>query len=154
MQSKRYKKCKPVHLRKVPCTRNEMLKYESQKWLRCPPTCVGQGVAPNSNLPGASLILYLNLLTHTYTHTYSISPTIIYRQTHSISPALIYRRTHSISPALRRTTYRLHSYTDTRTTNYLHSYTDTRTACHLHSYTDTCTLLFMDYLCFYKYAQT
>ena len=44
-----------------------MLKYdllESQSWLICPPTCVGQGVAPNSNLPGASLILYLNLLTH------------------------------------------------------------------------------------------
>ena len=59
---------KPAHLRKVSCTRNEMLKYdllESQSWLRCPPTCVGQGVAPNSNLPGASLILYLNLLTHT-----------------------------------------------------------------------------------------
>ena len=44
-----------------------MLKYdllEFQSWSRCPPTCVGQGVAPNSNLPGASLILYLNLLTH------------------------------------------------------------------------------------------
>ena len=59
---------KPAHLRKVSCTRNEMLKYdllEFQSWSRCPPTCVGQGVAPNSNLPGASLILYLNLLTHT-----------------------------------------------------------------------------------------
>ena len=58
---------KPAHLRKVSCTRNEMLKYdllESQSWLRCPPTCVGQGSAPNSNLSGASLILYLNLLTH------------------------------------------------------------------------------------------
>ena len=40
-----------------------MLKYdllEFQSWSKCPPTCVGQGVAPNSNLPGASL----NLLTH------------------------------------------------------------------------------------------
>ena len=56
-----------AHLRKASCTRNEMLKYDlldSQSWLRCPPTCVGQGVATNSNLPGASLILYLNLLTH------------------------------------------------------------------------------------------
>ena len=46
-----------------------MLKYdllESQSWSRCPPTCVGQGVAPNSNLPGATLILYLNLLIHTF----------------------------------------------------------------------------------------
>ena len=44
-----------------------VLKYdllESQSWSRCPPTCVVQGVAPNSNLPGATLILYLNLLTH------------------------------------------------------------------------------------------
>ena len=39
---------------------------ESQSWLRCSPTCVGQDVTPNSNLAGASLILYLNLLTHKY----------------------------------------------------------------------------------------
>ena len=55
------------YLRKVSRTRNEMLKYdllESQSWSKCPPTCVGQGVAPNSNMPGATLILYLNLLTH------------------------------------------------------------------------------------------
>ena len=37
---------------------------ESQSWLRCPPTCAGQDVTPNSNLAGAVLILYLNLLTH------------------------------------------------------------------------------------------
>jgi len=37
---------------------------ESQSWLRCSPTCAGQDVAPNSNLAGATLILYLNLLTH------------------------------------------------------------------------------------------
>ena len=43
-----------------------MIMLESQSWSRCPPTCVGQGVSPNSNLPGASLILYLNLLTHIY----------------------------------------------------------------------------------------
>ena len=44
---------KPAHLRKVSCTRNEMLKYdllESQSWLRCPPTCVGQGVAPKADI--------------------------------------------------------------------------------------------------------
>ena len=38
---------------------------ESQSWLGCSPTCAGQGATPNSNLAGASLILYLNLLTHT-----------------------------------------------------------------------------------------
>ena len=37
---------------------------ESQSWLKCPPTCAGQDVTPNSNLAGALLILYLNLLTH------------------------------------------------------------------------------------------
>ena len=35
---------------------------ESQSWLRCSPTCVGRDVTPNSNLAGATLILYLNLL--------------------------------------------------------------------------------------------
>ena len=38
---------------------------ESQSWLRCSPTCVGQDVTSNSNLARVSLILYLNLLTHT-----------------------------------------------------------------------------------------
>ena len=58
---------KPAHLRKVSCTCNELLKYvllEFQSWSRCPRTCVGQGVALNSNLPGATLILCLNLLIH------------------------------------------------------------------------------------------
>ena len=39
---------------------------ESQSWLRCSPACAGQDVTPNSNLAGASLILYLNLLTQTH----------------------------------------------------------------------------------------
>ena len=38
---------------------------EPQSWLRCPVTCVGQDATPNSNLAGAILILYLNLLTGT-----------------------------------------------------------------------------------------
>ena len=40
---------------------------EPQSWLRCPLTCVGQDATPNSNLAGAILILYLNLLTHVHT---------------------------------------------------------------------------------------
>ena len=47
---------KPAHLRKVSCTRDEMLKYdllESQSWSRCPPTCVEQHATPNSNLTRA-----------------------------------------------------------------------------------------------------
>ena len=65
-----------------------MLKYdllESQSWSRCPPTCVGQGVAPNSNLPGASLILYLNLLTHIY----SAAKTTFVNGAHSLLGVLI-----------------------------------------------------------------
>ena len=32
---------------------------EPQSWLRCPSTCAGQDVTPNSKLVGANLILYL-----------------------------------------------------------------------------------------------
>jgi len=49
---------------------------ESQSWLRCSPTCAGQGATPNSNLAGAVLILYLNLLTHIFTRSSYVDCTV------------------------------------------------------------------------------